>query len=243
MNSDLLNSLLNKPDDEVTLKDILLGIRTLRDDLDERLSKIEQKVKEIDQVKSDVSEIRAELNETKATLAGFEAAEDPFPPNLSVLVTGLPAPENEDDYALLLSINSLFTDGLELSDISIDAVKRMPPRSYAAAAAGEATESTDDTKPGAVKVKLASLPQKIKCLRNKQKLKQKDTHKGVFIRSCEDHASRLNRLNMDTLLREMNVRDSFRFTGSGRLLRKDGTDPPNFPDSNNQRVTRQSYQN
>ena len=235
---DLLTSLANKPDDEVTLKDILRGMLEFPDGLNERLNVIENKLKEIDQVKADVEEIRSDLEETREAVSALGASEDPFPPNLSLVVTGLPVSDDEDEDALLQDVDTLIKDGLELGDVSIHSVKRIPPRSYANVAANGAEETSDETRPGLVKVRLASLPQKIRCLRNKQKLKQKGDYKGVFIRSAEDHASRLNRLNIDTLLRELGRRDSFRFSGSGRLMRVD--ESSGSSDGAERRSTRQS---
>ena len=88
-------------------------------------------------------------------------------------------------------------------------------------------EESQDERPGVVKVKLGSLQQKIECLRNKRKLKTKSVYKKVYVRGCEDHASRVARLNMDTLLRELDLKGSFRFTGSGKMIKKDNTDDLN----------------
>ena len=104
------------------------------------------------------------------------------------------------------------------------AVERIPPRSFAQATSEGANESVNDdgnARTGVVKVRLESLEQKKRCLRNKARLKGNSDFPNVCVRNCEDHASRLNRLNMDTLLRKLGRKDQFYFTGSGRLVEKD----------------------
>ena len=70
-------------------------------------------------------------------------------------------------------------------------------------------------------MRLASLTQKKKCLQNKKKLSSKPAFRNIYLRGCEDHASRLNRLNINTLLHEMKIRGKYRLIGSGRLVKRD----------------------
>ena len=220
-----LDDMLTKPDDEYSLKDIVRCIIGLRDDITNRLSSIEQKIADIPTLKAEVETLKFEMEETKQVVADLNAAGDPFPANLSVLVSNLPAQENEDSDTLLQDVQALFTDGLELPNVSIQAVHRIPPRSYAAATAGRGDENQDDsTRPGLVKVRVKTLEDKKSCLRNKMKLRQNTDYRGVYLRNCEDHASRLNRLNMETLLDELKLQDEYTLTGSGRLVRKQATD-------------------
>ena len=220
-----LDDMYNKPDDEFSLKDIVRCIIGLRDDLTTRLTAIEQKIADIPALKKDVESLRTEMTKTKQVVADLSAAEDPFPANLSVLVSNLPAQVNEDDDTLLEDVKTLFTDGLELPNVSIQAVYRIPPRTYAAATAGGADEAQEDTtRPGLVKVRVKTLEEKKSCLRHKLKLRQNNDYRGVYLRNCEDHASRLNRLNMETLLEELKLQNEYSLTGSGRLVRKQAAD-------------------
>ena len=215
------------PEKDLTLKDMLRCMIGLRNDLTTRLDAIESKIADIDQVKKDVEDLKVDVEQTKDIVAGLCAAEDPFPPNLSVLISGLPKPANEDDDSLCRDVGALFKDGLELNDVSIQAVQRVPPRSYAAAAAGESNDDAGagaDVRPGLVKVRVQSLSQKKDCLRHKHKLRKSQSYKKTYIRNCEDHASRLNRLNFQTLLEHMNYQNELKITGSGRLVRKEETE-------------------
>ena len=211
-----LDDLAAKPDDELTLKDIVNGMQDLKLSLQQRLTSIEIRLNEIDEVKGDIKTLRDDLEVTKAQVGALAAAECPFPPDLSLIVSNLPGEENEDQTALLQTVESLVHEGLELTDIVVQAVERTAPRTYAEATVGEENE---DERPGVVKVKLGSLQQKIGCLRNKRKLKTKSVYKKVYVRGCEDHASRVAR-NMDTLLQELDLKGSFRFTGSGKMIKK-----------------------
>ena len=221
----LLDQLTSKPDHEITLKDVINGLVNMRDSINNRLSSIEIRLNEIDTVKSEVNVLRDELEATKKQVAELVATEDTFPANLSVLIQNLPVQEQEDQDSLFQDVENLVKDGLELEGIIVQAVERIPPRSYAQAAATEnADTNTEDIRPGIVKVKLGSLNQKISCLRNKRKLNSNPSYHGIYIRGCEDHATRLNRTNMETLLRELDMRKSFRFTGSGRMIKKEHAD-------------------
>ena len=219
-----LDDLATKPDEELTLRDIVNGMRDLKLTLEQRLTSIEMRLNEIDKVKGDIKTLRDDFEVTKAHVGALAAAECPFPPDLSLIVSNLPGEENEDQASLLQTVESLVHEGLELTDIEVQAVERTAPRTYAEATVGEESQ---DERPGVVKVKLGSLQQKIECLRNKRKLKTKSVYKKVYVRGCEDHASRVARLNMDTLLRELDLKGSFRFTGSGKMIKKDNTDDLN----------------
>ena len=146
----------------------------------------------------------------------------PFPPNTSIIISNFPKPEDESPDSLLDAVDVMINEGLALEEIDVKAVERTRPRSFSEAVRGEEGAAE---RPGVVKVRLGSVQQKVDCLRKKKDLNQKTAYKAVRIRGCEDHASRLNRLNMDTLLTHMGHRDEFMFTGSGRLVKKDSEDP------------------
>ena len=220
-----IEELIDTPDDELTIKDILRGIAGMRNDLSSRLDNIEEKLGDFDRLKQDVSDVKQDCQEIRSRVDGIEAAGDAFPANLSLLVLNLPADENEDEDTLTRDVKALLEDGLEVAEVEVTAVQRIPPRTYAAVANEGVNEAVNDggnARTGVVKVRLESLEQKIRCLRNKLNLQGKPDFTGVQVRNCEDHASRLNRLNMDTLLRQLGRRDDFRFTGSGRLLTREG---------------------
>ena len=150
-------------------------------------------------------------------------AEYAFPSSVRLIVQRLPAPADETEESLKQSVTQLIEDGLELQDVTVTAAERIKPRLFSQVTSGEdAAENTSTpTGPGLVKVRLSSIPQKVDCLRNKHKLHTKSQYKKVYIKNCEDHASRLGRLNMEVLLQEINASDKYIFTGSGRLVKKD----------------------
>ena len=75
--------------------------------------------------------------------------------------------------------------------------------------------------PGPVKVELELENIKMDLLKAKGSLKDKRQYSQIYIRSSKSHESRLMELNMKTLLDELNMSQTFRFTGNGRMLRKD----------------------
>ena len=77
-------------------------------------------------------------------------------------------------------------------------------------------------KPGVVKVQLKTKQDKITILyEQKEQLKQIPRYKRVYIRSAQTHEERIMRLNMQTLLNDLPNGDDYRFTGNGRLVKKD----------------------
>ena len=215
-----LEDLCVKPD--INLTDIATMIRDMNISITQRLTSIETKLSEIDTLRDDVKELRDDFEETKDHVQGLLDAEDMFPSNVSLIVTNLPAEDDEDDTSLLSIIKELIQDGIEVQDVTVRAVQRLKPRTFAEATAGEGTgENTARPRgPGIVKVRLSTVSEKVKCLRNKQKLRAKgDYYRTVYIKNCEDHSSRVSRLNMQTLIEELQYTDRFRFTGSGRLTR------------------------
>ena len=62
---------------------------------------------------------------------------------------------------------------------------------------------------------------KVNILRAKQELRKTKEYHRVYIRSSQSNEERLFRSNMETILGELPNRSRFRFTGNGRLIRKD----------------------
>ena len=204
-----LEQLANQPDDAPISNKVLLKCMILmQKDISSRLGRIEDKISEFDQMKLDLTIIQTELSETKEQIAELREVEEPFPANLTVLVSGLPVSETENEESLQGDIGNLFSDGLELPDVSIRSVSRIAPRTYAEAAAGENEDAPAVARPGLVKVRLGTLDEKKRVLHSKQKLKSKGAYHRVYVRNSEDHASRLNRLNMNTLIDHLKMRDT-----------------------------------
>ena len=73
-----------------------------------------------------------------------------------------------------------------------------------------------------MKISLADVDQNILVLRNKFKLKNHHVFKRVFIQSAKSHVERL--LDARTLLRELPQGRSYRVSGNGRILRRQGNE-------------------
>ena len=138
---DILDELVNKPDHEITLKVILEGIREARNSITARLDVLESRLGELDDLKQEVRELKEDYSNTKKVVENLVASEDPFPPNLSLLVLNMPKEDDEDEVSLRQNVTDVIQDGLELQDVVIDAVERAPARSYADSARGDNDEA------------------------------------------------------------------------------------------------------
>ena len=197
----------------LTLPDLFTLVFSLCD----TLTAVNNKISDTDQMKEDITDLQCRVEVVESTVKVLAAAEDQFPPNLSLVISNLP---EEGDEALPDQVKSLITDGLELDDVETVKVERVPPRSYAEAATEEAAVSEVNARIGVVKVRLSSLEQKKKCLRAKRKLRDSSSYKEVYLQGLECHASRQNRQNLHTLMRGLGVESDFKFTSSGKLLKK-----------------------
>lgn len=131
----------------------------------------------------------------------------PFEPEVSIILSNLPIlGRNETDDLLLAKVEDIVQTGLELPGIEVVNCKRLSGRERA---------------PGLVIIEFPDLESKKSVLRAKNLLKNKPHFSNLFIRSAEGHTDRLMRLNMQTLLKHIGADRLYRFTGSGRLVKRD----------------------
>ena len=88
-----------------------------------------------------------------------------------------------------------------------------------------------NNKPGLLKIELQSLTEKIKVLRNKQKLKDHHSYNRVYIRSSKTHAERMMESNLTVLLQQLPYGNQYRIAGNGRLVPADYSQDPRTPDN------------
>ena len=74
--------------------------------------------------------------------------------------------------------------------------------------------------PGAIKVELGDVYQKMQVLRAKNKLNDIKKYEKVRIRSCETHSDRVNRLNSTTLLKLVGADKNYVIVGNGVIRSK-----------------------
>lgn len=196
-------------------KDISTKIDTLREDMYLELANLDKKVLKIEERMETLEK------QSEARLREIEARQpvEEYPVETSVILINFRENASEDIDA---KCTQLIQEDLGLRDIK-------PVRSIR-------LQSRND-KPGIVKVQLKTKADKINVLRNKEQLKSSRHHKRVFIRSAQSHEERLMRINMQTLLDELPGGGSqYRFTGSGRLVKKD-QDNAKWPGSQQNRTT------
>lgn len=88
-------------------------------------------------------------------------------------------------------------------------------------------------KPALIKVSFENSDQKVLVLRNKYKLKEVDEYKRVFIQGAKSRMERLLETNARTILKELPHGNSYRITGSGRILKKNENVPMEANDIQN----------
>ena len=197
----------------LTLPDLFTLVFSLCD----TLTAVNNKIGDTDKMQEEITDLQCRVEVVESTVSVLAAAGDQFPPNLSLVISNLPDEGNE---ALPDQVKSLIADGLQLEDVETLEVERLSARTYADAASEEAAEGEGNARVGVVKVKLASLDQKKKCLRAKRKLRDNSSYKEVYLQGVECHATRQNRQNLHTLMRGLGVESDFKFASSGKLLKK-----------------------
>ena len=93
-------------------------------------------------------------------------------------------------------------------------------------------------KPPVLKIAFESVEQKVNVLRAKQKLKQSQSYKNVYMHGSKTHTERILELNAKTLLSELPNGNQYRVTANGRIVKKQpdtGTSPARASGSSNAR--------
>ena len=126
-----------------------------------------------------------------------------FETDKCIMIYHLSQSKSETESTLQQKVEEVIARGLDLPGVEVVRVKRC----YGS--------------PGPVKVELTSANIKVEVLRAKQQLKGKREYSQLYIRAAKSHEERLLELNMNTLLDYLDIRDRFRYTGSGRLVQRE----------------------
>ena len=126
-------------------------------------------------------------------------------PEKTIIIMGLHQDNNEN---LELKVSTLLAELGEdvYSSIEVVGFERLRSRNRG---------------PGLVKVAFRTQDQKVKVLQEKSKVMESERYRGVFIRSCKSHVERVLENNLRTVMSLLPDGQQYRFTGSGRLVRKD----------------------
>ena len=127
-----------------------------------------------------------------------------------VIVQGLRRDSNEDiDSKVNKSVEAMGDTGLKINVKDSTRLRRRNPN-----------------KPATVKIAFGSKEEKIAVLRNKIAQRSIPQYSRVWIRSSKSHIERLLEENIRTLTSLMPGAEDYRFTGSGKLVRKGPTETP-----------------
>ena len=151
---------------------------------------------ELELLKGRISQLVDKIKQGLSIKSGFDI-------DRSVIIINLAQHEGEDVVALC---TGLFTNVLEVA---------------ATVTQAECTAQRDPNRPAVIKCELATAGEKINILRNKKKCKDNGDTTRVFSARMRSHEERLIENNIKTLLNEFpDMKNNFRFTGSGRLVDK-----------------------
>ena len=153
---------------------------------------------ELGRLENRISQMEGKLNALQSKVE----ANNVYSTDTTVILINLKEDANED---ITKKCNELLSVGLGIRDIYPVRSQRLTGR---------------DGRPGIVKLQLSSKEEKIRVLQQKFELQNTPKFKKVYLRSAQTHEERLIRLNFQTLLEELPGGDNYRFTGSGRLVRK-----------------------
>ena len=218
---------INKMKDEIRAvkeqvpKEVEKKIKKIAEDFTLEMAAMTAKVEAIEVSISDLSKdfaAKLALMDNRVQALEFKAAaprpREPYNIDDTLVVTGVPYSPGEDVQA---KMKVLIQTHLKLSDVTIARAKRTPWR---------------NNRPGIVKVQLGNLDEKIRVLRAKATLKTApdipSSYRKVYIRASKSHEQRLMELNLREMMRYLPCEEEYRFTGSGRLVRKNdgGQQPP-----------------
>ena len=163
------------------------------------------------QLETKVLTIEANVKELERTQSTIQAVQDndsnKDPLNNSercIVVRGLPFEPDEDLGFKVATLLSALGEELQAT-INVVSFERLKSRGKY---------------PGLVKIALESANQKVAVLRAKHKLSTAG-YRGVYIKGSKPHVERVLENNMKTVLSLIPDGSQFRFTGSGKLIRKD----------------------
>ncbi len=154
-----------------------------------------------------MSQISARIDNLEQKLEEAKCPAISFNPDVSFIIKGLTFTEGED---VTVRIKTLLDEGLGCEPVpELINVEQVTSRGR---------------RPGIIKVELRSVEEKVAVLRRKQRLRDNETFKNVYINSAKTHAERLIDLNFRTLLKELPLGKEFILARNGRLLRRTQTD-------------------
>ena len=212
---------------QLALRDIKSNQESLKNSIETRLDAMTGTIKALkDDLYLELSNLEKKVQKVEERLETLETRQDvEYPVDTSVVVINLREDASENIEA---KCGNLVQNALGLRDTKPVRCMRLTSR---------------DGKPGVVKIQFRTKQDKITVLRHKGELSKMPGYKKVFVRSAQTHEERIMRLNIQTLLRDMPDGNSYRFTGSGRLVKKDDTeDPHQLQSSQQQQIPGSSQQ-
>lgn len=150
--------------------------RLISDNRDKLKAELDRTTKQIqDSLDLDVSLISARIDKLELKMNEAKRPIIKFNPDVSLIIEGLTFTEGED---VMERIKTLLAEGLGCDPVpELINVERMTPRGR---------------RPGIIKAELRSVQEKVAVLRRKQRLRETEIFKNVYVNSAKTHAERKN---------------------------------------------------
>jgi len=193
----------------------------LMQNIDSRVSALRDEFSlEIGRENRRVDDILRTVQSLQTKIDNLESQDRPAPENMDTDNGQRYRPSQHDDNDRGIMVSGIpFTEGEELlqkvkdvlvalgnnvsNDVDIKKVARF--------------RAGPNNRPGLVKVTFDTVDEKVIVLRNKMALKDNETYKNVYLKSCKSHAERLIEQNTRAILRQLPQGRRFRITANGRV--------------------------
>ena len=137
-----------------------------------------------------------------------------YDPDVSVIISKVDVRPDEDALQL---VNDIIHNGLELPEVPV--VRAMRLRQRQDPPDGRQMPLRPQAPP-LIKVQFRNVDDKVKVLRRKRRLADKETYRGIMMKSSKPHAERVMEMNFRTLLDILPQGGGYMLTGSGKIVKK-----------------------
>ena len=158
----------------------------IKKDFDSRLEDFRQSLRA--EVAADLDDIRDELNSREPSTQNVQQVRDI---SLNIVIRNLPESHNENTKT---RVNSLFRDGLRLSDVTVEEADRK--------------QSHSDSKPGVIIARMKNKQEKQRVMKEKSRLKDSRQFAKVFIHHDQHTSERSVSNNFRRIVRAMKSNSS-----------------------------------
>jgi hypothetical protein len=158
-----------------------------------------------------------DLEEITQVLVSEKEKASVYDPDTTIVAINMPYEQGEN---LEEKVGTMIHQDMALNVPIVRTTRLQPPPP-------SNTPSGNVVKPGLVKIQFRNVDEKVKVLREKQRLSNSQDYAHVYLRSSKPHVERLMEVNIKTILDLLpgDIGKSYRVTGSGRLMKRQDKQP------------------